>query len=207
LSLQIAAIQALIWPASVLGLSYRLSTAAIFGVLIATGGRSFRGFWGAVKLVLLTTLVVNLLLLPILPAQSRPSIVLSLVANTLIAPLISLAFVLGVLAVVLGALAPVAGESLAVLAGEVNGATIGIVQWVYGWDWLPDPLRWSGSDAPRAALYTGAILVLLAASSDVRRTARDFRERLSRTDESTGMLVLGSGVGACLSVAIIALFR
>jgi ComEC/Rec2-related protein len=207
LSMQIAAIQALIWPASVLGLSYRLSTAAIFGVLVATGGRSFRGFWGAVKLVLLTTLIVNLLLLPILPPQSRPSIFQSLVANTLVAPLISFAFVLGVLAVVLGALAPVAGESLAVLAGEVNGVTIGIVRWIYGWDWLTDPLRWSGSDAPRAALYTGAVVVLLAASSDVRRTARDVRLRLTHVDESTGMLVLGSGVGACLSVAAIALFR
>jgi ComEC/Rec2-related protein len=207
LSIQIAAIQALIWPASVLGLSYRLSTAAIFGVLIATGGRSFRGFWGAVKLVFLTTLIVNLFLLPILPAQSRPSMVQSLVANTLVAPLISLAFVLGVLAVVLGALAPVAGESLAVLAGEINSATIDIVRWVAGWNWLPDILRWSGSDAPRAALVAGATMVLLATSSDFRRAVRDLRERLPHVDESTGMLVLGSGLGACLSVAVIALFR
>jgi hypothetical protein len=37
--------------------------------------------------------------------------------------------------------------------------------------------------------------------------AKDARVRIAQVDESTGMLVLGSGLGACLSVAILALIR
>ena len=59
LSMQVAAIQAAIWPATVLGLSYQLSTMAIFGVLIATAGRTFHGALGSLRLVVATTVVVN----------------------------------------------------------------------------------------------------------------------------------------------------
>ena len=113
LSLQVAAIQALIWPSSVLGLSYQLSTVAIFGVLVATTGRSFNGLAGAIWIVVLTTIIVNLVSLPILPATSRPSLLQSLLTNTIIAPLVSLAFVLGLLAIAAGLLVPVAGRALA----------------------------------------------------------------------------------------------
>jgi ComEC/Rec2-related protein len=207
LSLQVAAVQAFIWPSSVLGLSYQLSTAAIFGVLMAASGRSFSGVRGAVKLVVLTTLVVNLVLLPILPEQSRPSILLSLLTNTLIAPLISLAFVLGLLAVVLTVLHPVLGESLAVMAAEVNGLTIRIVRSIAEWHGLPGPIVWDGSDVPTAVLFGGAIVVLLGMSTEFRRATRDLQKRAIGIDERTGMLVFGSGLGACVGVLIVSIVR
>jgi ComEC/Rec2-related protein len=207
LSLQVAAIQALIWPSSVLGLSYQLSTVAIFGVLVATTRRSFEGVGGAIWIVVLTTIVVNLVSLPILPAASRPSLLQSLLANTIIAPLVSLAFVLGLLAIAVGVVVPVIGQSIAVVAGEINGATISIVRAIGAWDWLPGSLAWDGSNAPPRLLLAGAIIVMLGVSKDFRRGLRDARVRLAFADEATGMLMLGSGVGACVGVVIVALAR
>jgi len=207
LSLQVAAIQALIWPSSVLGLSYQLSTVAIFGVLVATTRRSFDGVGGAIWVVVLTTIVVNLVSLPILPAASRPSLLQSLLTNTIIAPLVSLAFVLGLLAIGAGVFVPVVGEALAVVAGEINGATISIVRTIGGWDWLPGTLAWDGTNAPAGLLLAGAVIVMLGVSKDFRRALRDARIRLAFADEATGMLMLGSGVGACVGVAIVALVR
>lgn len=206
LSIQVAAIQALIWPSSVLGLSYRLSTAAIFGVLVAATGRSFAGWFGGIKLVFLTTFIVNLALLPILPDQSRPSILLSLLSNTAIAPLISLAFILGVLAVVLGSINPVFGESLAVVAAQVNDLTIQIVRMIAEWRSGMGPVGWDGSTAPTGVLYGVAIAVLLGASTEFRRLVRDLRRRAG-VDETFSMLVLGSGLGACAGVLVVSMVR
>jgi ComEC/Rec2-related protein len=207
LSLQVAAIQALIWPSSVLGLSYQLSTVAIFGVLVATTRRSFEGLAGAIWIVVLTTFVVNLVSIPILPAASRPSLLQSLLTNTIIAPLVSLAFILGLLAIAVGTVVPVAGQAIAVLAGEINGVTIAIVRAIGGWDWLPGSLAWDGSHAPSRLLLIAAMMVMLGVSKEFRRGLRDVRVRLSLADEATGMLMLGSGVGACVGVLIIALAR
>jgi competence protein ComEC len=207
LSLQVAAIQALIWPSSVLGLSYQLSTVAIFGVLVATTRRSFEGLSGAIWIVVLTTIVVTLVSLPVLPAASRPSLLQSLLTNTIIAPLVSLAFVLGLLAIAAGVVAPVAGQAIAVLAGEINGVTISIVRAIGGWDWLPGSLAWDGSNVSSTLLLVAAIAVMLGVSKEFRRGVRDARIHLAFADEATGMLMLGSGVGACLGVLIMALAR
>jgi hypothetical protein len=207
LSLQVAAAQALIWPTSVTGLSYQLSTAAIFGVLVVSNGRSFAGLLGAVKLVVLTTFVVNLVLLPILPAESRPSLFQSLVTNTLIAPLISLAFLLGLIALLCGIIDPIAGEPFALIAGEINEITIRIVQSVAGWRWLPGPLEWNASNVATGVLAIAAVVVLLGASTEFRRGAGDLKMRLRHIDEATGMVCLGSGVGACFGVLLVALIR
>ncbi len=207
LSLQVAAIQALIWPSSVLGLSYQLSTVAIFGVLVATTGRSFNGLAGAVWIVVLTTIIVNLVSLPILPATSRPSLLQSLLTNTIIAPLVSLAFVLGLLAIAAGLLVPVAGQALAVVAGQINEATISIVRSIGGWDWLPASLAWDGSNVSSEVLVIAAVAVMLGVSREFRRGVRDSWSRLALADDATGMLMLGSGLGACAGVLIMALAR
>jgi hypothetical protein len=48
---------------------------------------------------------------------------------------------------------------------------------------------------------------MLGVSKDFRRGLRDARVRLAFADEATGMLMLGSGVGACVGVVIVALAR
>ena len=207
LSVQVAAIQASIWPATVLGLSYQLSTVAIFGVLIATAGRAFHGIGGSLKLILVTTVVVNALLLPILPSSSRPTVLLSLIANTAIAPLVSLAFVLGIVAVLMGWVSPVLGEPVAILAGEINRATIAIVHTVAGWDGLPPPLNWDGSQAPVSLLWLLAAAVAMAVSTEFRRSVGDLRERAQVVTTANADLIFGAGIGACLAVAVMALIR
>jgi hypothetical protein len=180
---------------------------AIFGVLVATTGRSFDGLAGAVWIVVLTTIVVNLVSLPILPAASRPSLLQSLLTNTIIAPLVSLAFVLGLLAIATGLLVPVAGQALAVVAGQINEATISIVRSIGGWEWLPAPLAWDGSNAPSEMLVLAAVAVMLSVSREFRRGVRDSWSRLALVGDATGMLMLGSGLGACAGVLIMALVR
>jgi ComEC/Rec2-related protein len=207
LSVQVAAIQAAIWPATVLGLSYQLSTVAIFGVLIATAGRAFHGIGGSLKLILVTTVVVNALLLPILPSSSRPTVLLSLIANTAIAPLVSLAFVLGIVAVLMGWVSPVLGEPVAILAGEINRATIAIVRTVAGWDGLPPPLDWDGRQAPVSLLWLLAAAVAMAVSTEFRRSVGDLRERAQVVTTANAELIFGAGIGACLAVAVMALIR
>lgn len=207
LSLQVAAIQAALWPSSVLGLSYRLSTVAIFGVLIATAGRNFSGLLGSLKLVIMTTLVVNALLIPILPVESRPSFLVSILTNTLIAPLISIAFVLGLLALAASILHPIAGEPIALLAGVINDVSILVVRTTASWDWIPPPFNWDGSGLPAPVLYVLATGILLGVSTEFRRAVGDLRRQLASVDETSGMLVLGSGLGACVALLTLGVIR
>lgn len=207
LSVQVAAIQAFIWPTSVLGLSYKLSTIAIFGVIVAANGRTFASRFGALKLVVLTTLIVNLALLPVLPEQSRPSLVISIITNTVIAPLISFAFIVGLLAVVCGLGYPVLGESLAVVAAETNELTIGIVRSTAEWRTIGGPLGWDGATIPTAVLYVLAALAILAFSTEFRRAVGDLCARAAHVDKTTSMLTMGAGFGACAGVLVVGLLR
>jgi ComEC/Rec2-related protein len=207
LSMQVAAVQAAIWPNTVHGLSYQLSTAAIFGVLIATAGRSFDGLWGGLKLVLATTMLVNVLLLPILPSQSRPSLLLSLIANTLIAPLISVSFVMGLLAMILSVVHPALGEPLALLAGEINEVIITIVTGLSDWGWPPNSLRWSGEQTPTALLWAMALAVALVASLEFRRAVGDLIERSSEVSERQAMIAVGGAAGSFAAIIALAFLR
>jgi hypothetical protein len=121
--------------------------------------------------------------------------------------LVSLAFVLGLLAIAAGVFVPVVGQAIGVVAGEINGATISIVRAIGAWDWLPGSLAWDGTNAPPRLLLAVAIIVMLGVSKDFRRGLRDARVRLAFANEATGLLMLGSGVGACVGVVIVALAR
>jgi competence protein ComEC len=205
LSLQVAALQAALWPESTLGLSYRLSTIAIFGVVIAAAGRSFDGWLASLRLVAMTTIVVNIAMLPILPAESRPLLLVSLATNIAIAPLIAVSFTLGVLAVASGWLVPPLGEAIAVVAGEINRMTLRIVSEAAGIEHLPGPLGASGSSVPRWFLIVLSIGTLVCVSTEFRRWARGTIRRsgvvTTRTaDVATGVAlgVLGATIGIIL---------
>ena len=129
------------------------------------------------------------------------------VTNTAIAPLISLAFVLGLLAVTLGVANPLLGESLAVVAAQVNDLTIGIVRNLGEWQSMPWPFTWNASTAPTPVLYGIAIGVLLCASTEFRRAVCDLYARVTLVDEATALLVLGSGFGAFAGVLVFNLVR
>lgn len=206
LSIQVAAVQAALWPHATLGLSYRLSTVAIFGVVIAAAGRSFKGWLSGIRLVAMTTVVVNVAMLPILPAESRPILLLSLLTNVAIAPLIALAFTLGVLAVAVGWLISPLGQATAVVAGEINGLTLSIVMRMAEIDQLPGPLDASGSSAPGWLLIGIAIVFLAAVSSEFRRWLRDMHRRGAVVSLDAANVALGAGLGVfCATVGIVLL--
>jgi hypothetical protein len=56
-------------------------------------------------------------------------------------------------------------------------------------------------------LYAVAIAVLLGMSTEFRRAIRDLGRRAIGEDETTGMLILGSGVGACVAVLLVSIVR
>jgi hypothetical protein len=85
--------------------------------------------------------------------------------------------------------------------------TIRIVRSIAEWHGLPGPIVWDGSAVPTAVLYGGAIVVLLGMSTEFRRATRDLRKRAIGIDERTGMLVFGSGLGACVGVLIVSVVR
>lgn len=206
LSVQVAAVQAALWPASTLGLSYRLSTVAIFGVVIATAGRSFEGWLAGLRLVAMTTLVVSAAMLPILPADSRPVLLVSLLTNIAIAPLVAVSFTLGVIAVTIGWLVPPIGEAIALVAGETNGLTLTIVTEMARIDRLPGPLGVSGHSAPNWTLIAVSIALLACVSTEFRRWIRDLARSTVVVTDRAADVATGAAIGAlCATVGIVLL--
>jgi ComEC/Rec2-related protein len=207
LSVQVAAIQAAIWPDSTLGLSYRLSTVAIFGVVIATAGRSFEGWLSGLRLVAMTTVVVNVAMLPILPAESRPMLLVSLLTNIAVAPFIAVSFTLGIVAVASGWLVPPLGEAIAVVAGEINRVTLWVVTEAARIDQLPGPLNTSGRSMPRWFLAALSIAILAAVSTEFRRWVRDTARRPNLFGDPMADVATGAALGVLAATLAIVLLR
>ena len=207
LSVQVAAVQAAIWPSSTLGLSYRLSTVAIFAVVIATAGRSFDGWFAGLRLVAMTTIVVNVAMMPILPEESRPILLVSLLTNIAIAPLIAVSFTLGVIAIAVGLVVEPLGRSIAIAAGELNGITLAIVNWMAGIKRMPGPLESSGSSAPRWLLVLFAAAFLASASTEFRRWLRDIGRSGAVITDRSADVAIGAAAGAVCATLAIALMR
>ena len=195
LSIQVAALQAALWPESTLGLSYRLSTVAIFGVIIATAGRSFEGWLSGFRLVAMTTIVVSVAMVSVLPADSRPMLLLTLVTNIAIAPLIAIAFTLGIIAAASGWIVPPVGEAVAVVAGEINGVTLAIVTKAARIENLPGPLDANGSSMPQGVLVAMSIAVLAAFSTEFRRWFRDVVRRPYLVPDRVANVAVGASLG------------
>lgn len=206
LSIQVAAIQAALWPATTLGLSYRLSTVAIFGVVLATSGRSFDGWFSGLRLVAMTTIVVGVAMMPILPEDSRPILIVSLLTNIAIAPLIAVSFTLGVLAIGVGWLIEPLGKAIAVVAGQLNGVTLEIVKSMADVQSLPGPMDGSGTGMPGWLLWIVTVAFLASVSKEFRRSVRDLASRTVVTDRMA-QVATGAAVGAVCATIGLALLR
>ena len=201
LTLTVAAVQAAVWPAGTLGLSYQLSTVAMVVVLLIAGHQGDTIRRHPVTMAILTSLAVNLALMPLLPERSRPSILVAVVANMLIAVPVALAFTLGVFALLVGLIAPPVGEALAILAGEINGLTIALVTKLAAVD---DGSRaWLGSVA---GMSTVALLVLafgtiLLLAEEPKRWIEDGLFRLRNSGQPIVPIVAGSICGTLIGLA------
>jgi hypothetical protein len=130
-----------------------------------------------------------------------------LIANTLIAPLISVSFVMGLLAMILSVVHPALGEPLALLAGEINEVIITIVTGLSDWGWPPNSLRWSGEQTPTALLWAMALAVALVASLEFRRAVGDLIERSSEVSERQAMIAVGGAAGSFAAIIALAFLR
>jgi ComEC/Rec2-related protein len=192
LTIVVAAVQAALWPHVTLGLSYRLSTVAMLVVVLVALDHAVRGWWRGIALMAVTSLAVNLAVLPLLPEQSRPALVPSVIANVLIAVPVAMAFAIGLSALLIGLISPTLGNALAVIAGEINGVTIAIVNVVARMDRWP---AWVILDLGRLttpfAICVGVLTVILL-SPDCRRGVADLSVRI-RDHEAT-LVPLSAGI-------------
>jgi ComEC/Rec2-related protein len=129
IALLVAAIQVLIRPHDAGVLSYRLSTAAALGLLLALGQDRPASGWRWLWRVVAATSAANLATAPVLLATvGLPIPVRSVIANLAIAPLIELLFPLSMLAALVSAVWMPAAQSVAPLIELLSRVCLGLVR-------------------------------------------------------------------------------
>ncbi|HRA47337.1 MAG TPA: ComEC/Rec2 family competence protein [Thermomicrobiales bacterium] len=206
LTILIAAVQAAIWPHVTLGLSYQLSTVAMIVVLLVSGGRRHLPAWHPMRVIAVSSLTVNLAILPLLPPASRPALLPAIVANLLIALPVAAAFILGLVALGLALIAPGLGQPFALLAGQTNGLTIGIVRTIAGIDWIPRALLLPVGSMPEWFIALLAVCAVLLASHDLRRTLLDLRWAAVSQAAVLRPIAIGAGIGLLGAISIVIMY-
>lgn len=202
LSIQIAAIQVAIFPENLGGLSFQLSTVAILVVVVTVAGRDHTSFWSVLILAVITTAAVQTALLPLLPPDNRPNILIAVAANVLIAPFITLAFVLGILATLVGWIVPVLGEAIAEVGAIFSGYCLDIVHWLAG---APVPGFGGGPAVPEWLVIAIALGLLAAVSKEFRRWLGDLNAALLMDRSYMAPLIAGIGFGALAGTIALAI--
>ncbi len=166
---------------------------AIVVVVVTAAGRKFNTFWSALWLAVMTTAAVQIALLPLLPPDNRPNLVIAVVANTAIAPFITLAFVLGLIAIIVSPVVPPVGEALAIIAGQANRVSLWIIESLAAWK-SPLPVE-IGFQAPEWLVIMIAFATLAIVSKEFRRFARTSWAALNSSRSYMAPLTLGLGLG------------
>ena len=200
LSIQVAALQGLIWPETTAGLSYRLSTAAIVTVLLVAPFAMPRTWPGRIGALLITSLAVNIALTPLLPNQSRPAIVIAVLANLLIAVPVACAFVLGLFCLATGLVSPTLAEAIAGIAGQFTELSLWIVRVMARQTILPEWTLGPIGRLPHALQWVLAVIVVGMASPLIRRGLGDLQARLGEERVLAEPLLAGTVIGALVGV-------
>ncbi len=203
LTVLVAAVQAAIWPEVTLGLSFRLSTVAMLVVMLVSFEHLERNWRNSIWTLALTSFAVNAALMPILPVESRAALVPAVLANVLIAVPVALAFAIGLAALLIGTVSPPFGQSLAIIAGEINGLTIAIVQQVARLDALPGWMVLDFSEATQILVLLFAVLSVIACSRESRRWIGDGVQAAALREDSVLPMAWGIGAGAILAIVVI----
>jgi ComEC/Rec2-related protein len=207
LSIQVAALQALIWPETTAGLSYRLSTAAIVTVLLVAPFAMPRNWPGRIGAVLITSLAVNIALTPLLPEQSRPAIAIAVLANLLIAVPVACAFVLGLFCLAAGLVSPTLAEGIAAIAGQFTEMSLWIVRSLARQSVLPQWTLGPVGRMPHASQWVLAAIVVGTASPLIRRGFGDMHRRLGEQRVLAEPLIAGTAIGALVGVLALLVIR
>jgi ComEC/Rec2-related protein len=165
-----AALDVLLRPGDITRLSYQLSTASALALALVLPGFNPRGCFGWIVAALLSTFAAELATLPFLLAVFPRISIISILANALIAPPTSLAFVLAMVASALFPVWPLGGEAVANVAGMFAQVVVEIVDRL-GSDRFVQSL--GGGGAASAAWITAwCSLAITLMSGDIRVSAK-----------------------------------
>ena len=198
----VAAAQVLIRPQDAGSLSYRLSTAAALGLLLALGADRPPSAWDWARRAAVATCAANLATAPVLLATvGLPFPFRSLIANVAIAPLIDLLFPLSMVAALAGAVWFPAAEWIAPLVELLSRLTLAIVRLCAR---IPGPpLRTETVLIDRWVWFALIVALFCLASREVRgglvRLAR--RWRAVERARSFGAVAVLVSAGAGLLIA------
>lgn len=175
-----SAAQIMLRPADVGSLSFRLSTAAAFGLLIALGDSMPRSAWGKARKLVATSCAANLATAPILLASvGLPFPVRSIVANVAIAPIIDVLFPMSVVVSIAGAANVGIGVALAAAPELLARSVLAIVEWSAR---LPGPTLTTNGLPSSPWFWT---LVLVVAFTLLSRETRGGAARMVRRWKAT----------------------
>ncbi|HET8522523.1 MAG TPA: ComEC/Rec2 family competence protein, partial [Thermomicrobiales bacterium] len=193
-----AALDVLARPGDISRLSYQLSTASALALALVLPGLNPRGFGGWIMAALLSTFAAELATLPfLLPVFPRISLI-SILANALIAVPTSVAFVLAVIATALLPLWPLAGETVASVAGMFAQFVVEIVDRL-GSD---DLMRAVGGGGTASAWWitTWCALTIALMSREVRGSATALWAGVMTANRAAAFAVGGVLGGVLLGV-------
>ena len=168
----VAAAQVAVEPSLIENLAYRLSTIAMLVMISTLAGRSTSGWWDKVKTLVACSVAIQLGTLPFTPSTDQ-AILAGVVTNVLAAPLVALAFALGLVAAMVQ---PVSGPGATAVATVAEIPTGLILELVGLMDrselarWRMDGLGTLPRDIVRAVLLAG---VAVAFGRQARRGIGD----------------------------------
>ena len=202
----VAAAQVAVDPSLIGSLAYRLSTIAMLVMISTLTGRAAEGWAGKLRSLVACTVAIQLAVLPFTPNADQ-AIVAGVVANVAAAPLVGLAFAVGMAAAVVRPVSETAATALATVAELPARMVLDIVGGLSG-SWLadvrPSALAWLPQQALRALLVMG---VVVGFGHHARRGVADARTRLETTTREERLVWASAAGGVAFAVAVVSLAR
>ena len=202
----VAAGQVALDPSLIGSLAYRLSTIAMLVMISTLTGRSTGGWWDKVRLLVACSVAIQLGTLPFTPSSDQ-AILAGVITNVLSAPLVGLAFTLGLVTAVVQPVSEPVASAVAIVAELPTALILGLIGLMDGSvvaRWRLDGLGSLPRDIVRAVLLAGVALVF---GRHARRGTRDIWARARAAEHMERWRWVGVGGGAAVGVVAVLLLR
>jgi len=202
----VAAAQVAVDPSLIDSLAYRLSTVAMLVMISTLTGRGGTGWRSKVKALIVCSVAIQIGTLPFVPNTDQ-AILAGVVANCLVAPLVGVAFGLGMVALVLRPLSDAAASAVVIVAALPTELILGLVEIMDSSPLArlrPGALGWAPLLVVRAT-FLG--LMTLAFGRHARRGLRDVVGNVRRTRVEERLVWASVAAGAMLGLAGVLLSR
>jgi ComEC/Rec2-related protein len=198
-----AAAELLMRPGDVDRLAFRLSVASSLAMALVLQRREREGLRGILGPAVLATLTAQLATLPILITAFGELSIVSLPANVLISPVVSVTFLLAAVATVALPLVPLLGRAIIDLAGLGAAFIIGVVDALGGRSWSQVTVGRIGPWGV-AVVLASSVIAISGLSPDCRtafgRWQGQARRRPDLTVAGVGGVLLGAVAGLLLAL-------